>query len=59
MTESGLLAYSGLCYGIGNRIDVSQFGEYIIHALKAKDECSRVACGLISDICCALQEGTA
>jgi len=32
--ESGLIAYSGLCNGIGARVNVKDFGEYIVFALK-------------------------
>jgi hypothetical protein len=34
VTESGLIAYSGLCNGIGRRINVKDFGMYIVWALK-------------------------
>ena len=55
--ESGLIAYSGLCNGIGPRINVKDFGNYIIHALKGDDdECVRLACGIISDLSSALGE---
>jgi len=58
--ESGLIAYSGLCNGIGARVNVKDFGEYIVHALNGTDdECVRLACGIISDIAGALQEQTA
>lgn len=56
MTENGLIAYSGLCNGIGNRIRVDEFGQYIVWALKGDDdECVRIACGLISDLASALK----
>ena len=55
VTENGLIAYSGLCNGIGNRVNVQDFGEYIVWALKGTDdECVRIACGLISDLANAL-----
>lgn len=51
VTESGLIAYSGLCNGIGAKINVKEFGQYIVWALKGSDEeCIRLACGIISDI---------
>jgi hypothetical protein len=57
VTENGLIAYSGLCNGIGDRINVESFGEFIVWALKEKDdECVRLACGLISDLAGALKE---
>lgn len=55
VTENGLIAFSGLCNGIGERVDISSFGNYIIHALNDEDEeCVRLACGIISDIANAL-----
>jgi hypothetical protein len=58
VTENGLIAYSGLCNGIGSRVNVQDFGEYIVWALKGSDdECVRIACGLISDLANALQDG--
>ena len=58
VTENGLIAYSGLCNGIGKRINVRAFGEYIVWALKGNDdECTRIACGLVSDLANALHEG--
>lgn len=55
VTENGLIAYSGLCNGIGSRIKVDEFGQYIVWALKGDDdECIRIACGLISDLASAL-----
>ena len=56
VSESGLIAYSGLCNGIGNKVNVKDFGMYIIWALKGDDdECVRLACGVISDLATALQ----
>ncbi len=55
VTESGLIAFSGLCNGIGARINIKEFGTYIAHALKGTDdECTRLACGLISDLATAM-----
>jgi hypothetical protein len=57
VTENGLIAYIGLCSSMGDRINVKEFGEYLLWALEGDDEdCARVACGIISDISSALQE---
>lgn len=57
VTENGLIAYSGLCVGIGEKVNVDDFGEYILWALSGDDEeCIRVACGIVSDIASALHE---
>lgn len=58
MTENGLIAYSGLCNGIGSRINIKDFGQYLVWALNGQDdECTRIACGLVSDLANALGEG--
>jgi hypothetical protein len=57
ITETGLTAYGGLCQGIKARVNVKDFGQYILYALKGDDEdCARVACGIISDIATAFTE---
>lgn len=57
MTENGLIAFSGLINGVGERINLDQFGQYIVWALKGDDdECTRIACGLVSDLAGALRE---
>jgi len=57
VTENGLIAYSGLCQGLKNRVNVKDFGQYILWALEGDDEeCARVACGIISDIASALED---
>lgn len=57
MTETGLMAYSGLCQALGENVNVKQIGQYLLHALSSDNEdCCRVACGIISDIASALQE---
>lgn len=57
VTENGLIAYSGLCNGIGSRINIKDFGQYIVWALNGTDdECTRIACGLVSDLANALGE---
>lgn len=58
VTENGLIAFSGLINGIGNRINVNEFGQYIVWALQGEDdECVRLACGLVSDLAAALNDG--
>lgn len=40
---------------MGERLEVDTFGEYILWALQGDDEeCTRLACGIISDISAAL-----
>lgn len=56
VTENGLIAYSGLCAGLQERVNVKDFGTYILWALDGEDEdCARVGCGIISDIASALK----
>jgi len=39
------------------RVNVKDFGQYIIFALEGDDdECARVACGIVSDVACALED---
>jgi importin subunit beta-1 len=46
-----------LIHGVGERINVNEFGQYIVWALKGSDdECTRVACGIVSDLAAALRE---
>lgn len=60
MTENGLICYSGLCTGLGNRVNVKDFGQYIVWALEGDDEeCTRIACGIVCDIASALEEEVA
>lgn len=57
VSENGLIAYIGLCSGLKERVNVKDFGQYILWALDGDDEdCARVACGIISDIASALEE---
>lgn len=57
VTENGLIAYSGLCVGLGERVNVKDFGEYLLWALEGEDEEStRVACGIVGDIASALKD---
>ena len=58
VTENGLIALSGLINGLGARVNVNEFGQYIVWALQgADDECVRIACGLVSDVAGALRDG--
>jgi hypothetical protein len=51
-----LIAFSGLVNGVGDRIKIDEFGQYIVFALKGDDdECVRLACGLVSDLASALK----
>ena len=60
VTEYGLLAFSGLCVGVQNRVPVNDFGQYIKWALEGDDdECCRIACGIVTDIAGALMEDIA
>lgn len=57
MTENGLIALSGLINGVGERLNVNEFGQYVVWALQGDDdECVRLACGLVSDLAGALHE---
>jgi hypothetical protein len=57
VSQNGLIAYGGLCQGLQARVNVKDFGQYILYALKGDDEdCARVACGIISDIATAFNE---
>ena len=58
VTENGLIAFSGLINGVGDRVNVNEFGQYIVWALQGNDdECIRLACGIVSDLAGALHEG--
>lgn len=55
VTENGLIALSGLINGLGSRVNVNEFGQYLVWALQGDDdECVRIACGLVSDVAGAL-----
>lgn len=55
VTENGLIAYGGLCTGLGNKINIKDFGQYIVWALKSSDdELARLACGVLSDVASAI-----
>ena len=57
VSQNGLIAYGGLCQGLQDRVNVKDFGQYILWALKGDDEdCARVACGIVSDIATAFSE---
>jgi hypothetical protein len=48
---------SGLINGIGERINIDEFGQYLVWALKGEDdECIRLACGIVSDLANALKQ---
>lgn len=56
VTENGLIALSGLINGVGERIKLDEFGQYVVFALTGNDdECTRIACGLVSDLASALK----
>jgi len=56
VTENGLIAFSGLCNGIKERIKINKIGQFLMVALKGEDdECVRLACGIVSDIANALE----
>ena len=56
VTESGLLAYQGVCVGLQSRVNIKDFGQYLYWALEGEEEdCTRVACGIISDIVAAFR----
>ena len=57
VTENGLIALSGLINGVGNRLDINEFGKYVVFALKGNDEeCLRLGCGIVSDLANAFRE---
>jgi len=52
-----LLAYGSLCTGIRERVNLKDFGEYVIFGIKSEDEdTARVACGVVSYIAAAFGE---
>lgn len=58
MTENGLVAFSGLCHGLGGALDFNQynFSQYLFWAFASPEEKDvvRLACSNISDIALAL-----
>ena len=38
VTENGLIAYGGLCAGLKDRVNVKDFGTYLLWALDGDDE---------------------
>ena len=57
MTENGLIALSGLINGVSDRVDINEFGSYLVFALKGTDdECVRLGCGIVSDLACAFRD---
>lgn len=46
-----MIALSGLINGVGNRVDINEFGKYVVFALTGNDEeCLRLGCGIVSDL---------
>ena len=57
VTDYGLIALSGLIVGCREKIDLKPIGPYVKHALESNEnECTKLACGIISDLSEALQE---
>jgi hypothetical protein len=51
VTEPGMIAYQGLVAGVGEKVDITEMGRYIKHALEqSDDDCARLACGTIDDL---------
>ena len=61
VTESGLIAYQGLCYGMGEKIPIQDIGQYIFTALQQEDDenVTKIAVGIICDIANGLGEEVA
>ena len=61
ITENGLIAFSGLCHGIGSRLNIQtfNFNNYLLWALQNfhDKDVVRLACMNISDISLALGKG--
>ena len=56
VTENGLIALGGLINGVGNRVNVTEFGSYVVFALNDKDEeCAKLGCGIVSDLANAFE----
>lgn len=57
VTENGLIALSGLINGVGERLNIIEFGEYVVYSLTSSDdECLRLGCGIVSDLANAFKE---
>lgn len=51
VTESGLIAFQGVCVGLGDRIQLDEIGPFIKLALQTNElDVAKVACGIISDL---------
>ena len=60
VTENGLISFTGLVVGCREKIDLEPIGPYIKHALESNEnECTQLACGIISDLSEALNENMA
>jgi hypothetical protein len=58
VTENGLIAFQGMSYGLGEKIDLSEIGRYLKAALQSQeDDCAKSACGIISDLSNSKGEG--
>lgn len=52
-----MIALSGLINGVGNRLNIDEFGKYVVYALTSpEDECARLGCGIVSDLANAFGE---
>jgi hypothetical protein len=60
VTENGLIALCGLINGVGSRLDINEFGKYVVFSLTgSEDECVRLGCGIVSDLANAYHEAIA
>ena len=58
VTENGLIAFQGLCVGLGDKIDLAEIGRYLKVALKqTDDDCAKNACGIVSDLSNSIGSG--
>lgn len=58
VTENGLIAFQGMCVGLGDKIDLTEIGRYLKAALQSQeDDCAKSACGIISDLSNSMGEG--
>jgi len=52
-----MIALSGLINGVGNRLNINDFGNYVVFALKGTDdECIKLSCGIVSDLANAFKD---
>lgn len=51
VTDNGLIAFNGMIVGCGDKVELTEIGKYIKHALESQEnECIKLACGIISDL---------